>query len=338
MKLKNLVVILVSLIFVLPLLDTRTTSQNYIIQFATAAVNRNKIRQHLAGCQGDIIRSYAPGYSKYRWYEIRINQPDLLPRIIKKLREEYQLTYVAPVTPVKLSATANDPYFLTGQQNYFKRLGIEAAWNNQAGSDRIKVAVIDTGIDSLHPDINNIFLNKKEIPFDSIDNDNNGYVDDIRGWNFINENNYTDDDNGHGTHVAGIIGATTNNQIGIAGAAGGGFEIDGKKRRGVILIPLKTANKRNQHGSNIVIAKAVDLAVNYGAKIINLSLQTTAINPIEKDPLYQSLSQAARQGVILIAASGNTDDPHYANLDNWSHYNLLTNHPDVIAVTATEVI
>ena len=140
-----------------------------------------------------------------------------------------------------------------------------------------------------------------------------------------------------GVHLLGDLIVGQGSPVDLKDLAGGGFALKGKTQPGVILIPLKTANRNNRHGNNITIAKAVDLAVKYGARIINLSLQTIATPPAEKDPLYQSLNRAAEKDIVLIAASGNTNDALYANLDNWSQYNLLTNHPQVISVAATEV-
>jgi subtilisin family serine protease len=103
--------------------------------------------------------------------------------------------------------TPNDPYF-SGQWA-LPATGMPPAWDIQRGKAEIVVAVIDTGVDYNHPDIAaNIWTNSGEIAGDGIDNDGNGYVDDIRGWNFVDNNNDPMDSYGHGTHVAGIIGAS----------------------------------------------------------------------------------------------------------------------------------
>ena len=88
------------------------------------------------------------------------------------------------------------------------------------GNKKIVVAVCDTGIDVNHPDLkDNIWRNPKEIPGNKIDDDKNGFIDDIHGWNFAGNNNRVFDTHGHGTHIAGIIGAVGGNGIGLSGVA-----------------------------------------------------------------------------------------------------------------------
>src|SRR5690606_6064438 len=122
-------------------------------------------------------------------------------------------------------ATPNDPSYgeLWGLHNTGQTAGIAdadidagEAWSSTQGNSGTLVAVIDTGVDYLHPDLSaNIWTNPGEIAGDGVDNDHNGYVDDVHGYDFINNDGDPMDDHGHGTHVAGTIGAVGNNGIGV---------------------------------------------------------------------------------------------------------------------------
>ncbi|TLD71154.1 hypothetical protein FEM03_09600 [Phragmitibacter flavus] len=99
-------------------------------------------------------------------------------------------------------------------------INVLPAWTTSTGSESVIVAVLDTGIDTTHPDlVANLWINPDEIAGDGIDNDNNGYVDDLHGFNFVTSNGAPTDGHGHGTHTAGTVGATGNNDIGISGVA-----------------------------------------------------------------------------------------------------------------------
>lgn len=121
------------------------------------------------------------------------------------------------VTP---RATPDDPYF--GQQWGLTAIEVEAVWNTSKGGKTVNgkplvIAVIDFGFDATHPDlIPNLWVNPGEIPGDGVDNDGNGYIDDVNGWNFIS-NSATENRGSHGTSVAGIIGAAGNNGEGVSG-------------------------------------------------------------------------------------------------------------------------
>lgn len=116
--------------------------------------------------------------------------------------------------------TPNDPEFVK-QWGAFNATGYDidavAAWQIERGNRKVAIAILDTGIDLSHPDlVNNLWTNPREI-VNGIDDDKNGYIDDIHGINAITATGNPQDDNGHGTHIAGIIGAEGNNGIGIAG-------------------------------------------------------------------------------------------------------------------------
>jgi len=198
-------------------------------------------------------------------------------------------------------------------QTYFDKINIEPSWSNGLEVNKeVVVAVLDSGIDIDHPDlIDNIWNNIGEIPNDGIDNDNNSYVDDINGWNFMDSNNNLDPDItgdydytavNHGTVIAGVISATANNNgiIGIAPNAK--------------IMPLKILDNKGI-GNTLVLSQAIDYAVENGADIINLSIVGTFFD----DNLRDSITNAYNSGVMIIAASGNEDNLG-VNLDDTPHY------------------
>lgn len=200
----------------------------------------------------------------------------------------------------------NDPHFAkkgSWGQEYadqwaLRRIGFTAledkksAWHITSGTERpVVVAVIDTGIDLTHPDIHidNIWYNDKEIPGNDRDDDNNGYIDDLIGWNFVHNHNNPYDVVGHGTHVAGIIGAQWNNGRGIAGM-----------NRGVRIMTLKAFNEVGKGwGSNV--ARAIVYAVNNGAKIINISASHEGHTKF----LEHVFDWAKTKGALVVVSAGN---------------------------------
>jgi subtilisin family serine protease len=182
-------------------------------------------------------------YGLHLWYEIKFRKDVKLKNVIEDYRETEYFTSVEecrPYTSVHhknlvseestLPSGSNDPFF--SKQWHFQNTGqtggsagadinLLKAWQLETGSPNVIVAVIDGGINLNHPDLKEaLWVNTKEIPANGKDDDNNGYIDDIHGFNFGDRipTIYPDD---HATHVAGIIGAVSNNEIGISGIAGG---------------------------------------------------------------------------------------------------------------------
>ncbi|MDZ8055271.1 MAG: S8 family peptidase [Aulosira sp. ZfuVER01] len=160
------------------------------------------------------------------------------------------------------------------------------------GQDTV-VAVIDTGVDYNHADLrNNIWTNTKEIAGNGVDDDGNGYIDDTRGWNFVDNTNDPIDRNGHGSHVSGTI-AGENNGFGVTGIA-----YNSK------IMPVKVLNDSGS-GSISSITQGIYYAVNNGANVINLSLGGDFPN----SSLASAIEYASNKGVVVVMAAGNNGLP-----------------------------
>ncbi|NBX82453.1 protease [bacterium] len=237
-----------------------------------------------------------------------------LARALKDLNDEEQVspsgTPAYPDNPeIKKPSkqnTGSDP--LLSKQ--WGMIGTDAAgaWKKTPAGKDIIVAVTDTGVDYNHQDlISNMWRNPGEIPGDNKDNDNNGYVDDVVGWDFAANDNKPYDltlslmdivlqggNPGHGTHVAGCIGATLNNALGIVGLAPNSK-----------IMALRFITENGQGGTAEAIS-AIDYAANNGANIINASWGGESDGQTEEDTLLrEAIERAGKKGVLFLAAAGN---------------------------------
>jgi subtilisin family serine protease len=207
--------------------------------------------------------------------------------------------------PSKQTA-GSDPLF--SKQWGMSAVDAAGAWKKTPGGKEIVVAVTDTGVDYNHQDlIANMWRNPKEVAGDGIDNDNNGYIDDIVGWDFASNDDKPYDltlslmdivlqggNPGHGTHVAGCIGAALNNKLGIVGLA-----------PNVKLMALRFISESGQGGTAEAIS-AIDYAANNGANVINASWGGESDGEQEEDGLLkEAIERAGKKGVLFLAAAGN---------------------------------
>ncbi|MBX0311929.1 MAG: S8 family serine peptidase [Sulfurihydrogenibium sp.] len=242
---------------------------------------------------------------------------------LKKYRNDPNVEYAEPNYIIrKLETTPNDKYY-SSQWGLVKVLA-NKVWDTCKGSDNTIVAVIDTGMDLNHSDLkNHIWKNPGETDCnDGIDNDNNGFIDDCYGWNFASDNNNTQDDDGHGTHVAGIIGAVTNNSEGVAGL-----------NWYIKLMPVRILDSKGE-GSIANAVRGIDYAVKNGAKIINLSLgypgSCSYVPPDQA--LYDAIKFAGDRGVLVVAAAGN----YGCNNDKTPMWPASFKLPNIISVGASD--
>jgi thermitase len=170
------------------------------------------------------------------------------------------------------------------------RLGVFEAWKLiPASAPEILVAVIDTGVEGNHPDLREVmFTNPGEIPGNGRDDDGNGLVDDVSGWNFEADDADASDDFHHGTHVAGIIGAKSNNRIGVSGIA-----------PRVRILPIRWMKKGLGWGEDAI--ESIHYAVKMGARVINASWGGIGYSKA----LEEAIREAEKRGVLFVSSAGN---------------------------------
>jgi len=232
---------------------------------------------------------------------------------------------VDPNFAIWSTATPNDAGFgnlwglhNTGQSGGTADADIDApeAWNLTTGStaNPVVVGIIDTGIDYTHPDLAaNIWVNAGEIAGNGIDDDGNGYIDDIHGWDFVNNDSNPMDDNGHGTHVAGTIAGVGNNGTGVVGV-----------NWSAQVMALKFLDA-NGSGTTANAVKAVNYATANGARLTNNSWGGGGYS----STLYNAINAARSAGVLFIAAAGNSGS-------STASYPAAYNLDNVISVAATD--
>lgn len=199
---------------------------------------------------------------------------------------------------MRLGIKPNDPFYQNqwAHTDMITGWGIETprAWEHWTGrqlKEKFIVALIDSGVDFTHPDLqNSIWKNPKEICDNQIDDDKNGLIDDCYGWDFVNDDNNPSDDNGHGTQSAGVIAAESSNGIGITGMCWN-----------CALMVLKALNKDIQ-GSVSGFVRAIDYAIGQGAKVSNNSYGGRGSSFAG---LREAVKRAESAGMIFVAAAGN---------------------------------
>lgn len=250
---------------------------------ATAGTSSARKMPSITGQSGEAPRMH----NIYRFF---FNEDTDIASILDDLEGNATVDYAEPNYLVYTVITEpNDALYQSGGQWYLDEVGAPYAWDSITGDTTQIIGIIDTGIDWDHPDLDgNIWINQEEIPGNGYDDDYNGFVDDIRGWDFRNADNNPNDDNGHGTHVAGVVAAETNNYTGMAGIAW--------QAR---LMPLKVLSGTGS-GNMADLASAVIYAAENGATVINMSLGSYGESQTVKAALLNAYSV-----LCPVAAAGN---------------------------------
>lgn len=273
----------------------------------------------------EVLQSFEGG--NHFLLKFKTRNVESVEQVINTLRL-YSVVDFAEPNYLRLSSyIPNDPRFneMWALNNYGQRGGlpdadidVAEAWGITFGERSVIVAVTDTGIDKAHPDLSgSIYQNPGEI-LNGVDDDGNGYVDDVAGWNFagdgIGNNDPQDDSGSHGTHVSGTIAATGDNNQGVIGVC-----------PGISLLPLKVLDENGGFVSDFI--RGINYAVSMGATVINVSLGGSTSSQSEQN----AISNAEAAGVLIVVASGNEGKDVDSNPDYPSGYT----NSNILSVLAT---
>jgi subtilisin family serine protease len=252
-----------------------------------------------------------------RIFVLTVDRDADIDSLIGELQSRDDVEYAEPNYRIKLgSVTPNDPRYydqwgLKNWGNYIEGypttanadIKADLAWEITTGSPNVIVAVTDTGVDTTHPDLaRNIYVNTREVAGNGIDDDHNGYVDDVHGFNVAEMNGDTTDVSGHGTQMAGIIAAEMDNGIGIAG-------VSQSK-----ILPVKFfrrfSDSPGDYDATVVdAARALIYSIAAGASIINASWRTLLPVDTVSEEFARALQEAVAAtddaGVLLVCIAGN---------------------------------
>ena len=281
------------------------------------------------------VRAAATEYFRSRWrvstlrrfrrigvQHVKLPGDMTVEEALEIYRNDPDVEYAEPNYRRYATAIPNDSFFsnLWGLNNAGDTdIDAPEAWDITQGNSNIVVAVLDSGVDYNHPDLAaNIWTNQAELTGTSgVDDDGNGKIDDVRGWDFVDDDNDPIDSDDHGTHVAGSIAAVGNNSTGITGVSWSAQ-----------IMPLRFLDAFGS-GSVADAIEAIDYAIDKGAKIINASYGSYTFSPLER----AAIASARDAGILFVAAAGN---------DNWNNDSATKHYPssydlaNIIAVAATD--
>jgi subtilisin family serine protease len=266
---------------------------------------------------------------------IKISQEDDFNEFLNYYKNFPEVDYAEPNYFYRASIIPSDTFF--NNQWYLQKIKAVETWDSVRESPSVVIAVLDSGVQINHPDLqSNIWLNKKEIANNNIDDDRNGFIDDVNGWDFVNnvpdpapkfKTGFSEEGILHGTIIAGIAAASGNNAAGVAG-------ITWKAR----IMPLKVLDDKGE-GSASKVIKAIDYAIVNGANIINLSFVGFGYS----QGFDEAVKRAYDAGLIVVAAGGNeVGQGDGYNLDETPMYPACLDGAKgenrVIGVAATDTI
>jgi thermitase len=300
--------------------STASFSAEYVVKFKKDSEGFNRAVSQRAIGAAQVKRNHKAG--NLVLVEVNKNTRQQTAGVLADLMKNPEVEYVVENFKFKAFDLPNDPEI--SKQWSVGKVSAEKAWKLGPGSRDVRVAVIDTGVDLKHSDLNdNLWVNKKEVPGNGKDDDNNGYVDDIHGWDFFAKDADPQDETsaqnpGHGTHCSGIVGAVGDNGKGISGMS---------QRVSIMALRFLGADGS---GDLMAAVESIDYAIANGAQVISASWGA-AVSASQAQPITEAISRANDKGILFVAAASNDGK----NNDRFEVYPANTPLPNVITVAAS---
>ncbi len=264
------------------------------------------------------------------WQHVRLPAGLSVDEAIEQYKKLGGIEHIQPNYYYHLLATPNDPQFLSSGMYGLAKISAPAAWDLSTGSSSVVVADIDTGLKYTHEDLAaNSWTNPGEIPGNGIDDDGNGFIDDVHGWDFFyNDNDPIDDAGGHGTHTGGTIGAVGNNLLDVVGV-----------NWNVKIMPIKIYSP---NGSDSTSAMLVN-AYNYVRMMKNRGVNIRATNNSYGDcgeacgydqATKDGIDAMGNAGIVNVFAAGNSGVNN--DVTPAHSYPSVYTSPSIIAVAASD--
>jgi subtilisin family serine protease len=291
----------------------------------------SRVQGSIADKNGDGVHDPFANLADGELAAVRLGPGVDVPTALAELRKDPSVLYAEPNYIVHTTAVPDDPRFpeLYGLDNSGQTGGVAdadidapEAWDISVGNPDVVVGVVDTGIDYNHEDLAaNMFVNPNEIAGNGIDDDGNGVIDDVHGFNAITGSGDPFDDNSHGTHCSGTIGAVGNNGVGVAGV-----------NHDVTIMGLKFLSA----GGSGTLEDAVE-AINYAVGMKNAGVNLRVLSNSWSgggftQTLLDAITSASNADILFVAAAGNSGSDN----DQFPTFPATYDAPNVVSVAATD--